>query len=125
MQAVYREPATIFDAASNGDVLLVRGSWLLSRAGYVPKEAKRAGRKKKGMVWSHRAPTANTLPLHGPSVLSSLTAQCPLLLLHQFPLLSLRQCPLLSQLWRCTMCGDRSGRSIPKLLRARRCLTAS
>jgi hypothetical protein len=54
MQNVYRDPKTILDAASTGDVLLVRASWLLARAGYVAKEAKRrAGRKKKGgLVWS-------------------------------------------------------------------------
>ena len=45
--SVYADPSSVLDAIRSGDVLLVRATWLLRRAGYVPvtveEEASRLG----------------------------------------------------------------------------------
>ncbi|KOO53319.1 calmodulin [Chrysochromulina tobinii] len=42
-QAAYVEPWAVFGAARVGDVILVRGLWILERAGYVSKTRERRG----------------------------------------------------------------------------------
>ena len=44
-QAAYVDAGAIFTAAKSDEVLLVRGKWLLERAGYVMGEKERKGRK--------------------------------------------------------------------------------